>query len=322
MSGQDAQETPGGQGGQQCPECGATRAAGSAPECGCTRRAAEQARRTRSTEAAAAEDFDPLRIRPYVSLPEPEGSSDQADVRLFAASRVRERTAASTPSPAYEDGGGSPAEGGDGKGNGDGRGTGDPGGDAARKRRYMLLAGAVAVAAVTAATVFTTGLFSSAADRPTRDLALPDAPTAAAPRTPASPTPSPSAERPSAPPSRVPSVTPSATRPPPSPSRSERRTSAPPSLPTARATGSVGASEPSRSAGAVLREGAEGPRVKELQGRLAQLYLYEGEPDGTYGPEVTYAVTRYQWARGLTGDRLGEYGDETRRSLESETEEP
>lgn len=50
--------------------------------------------------------------------------------------------------------------------------------------------------------------------------------------------------------------------------------------------------------------------------------MYEGEPDGTYGPEVTYAVTRYQWARGLTGDRLGEYGDETRRSLESETEEP
>lgn len=177
MSDQGAQSGHSGQSEQRCPECGATRAAGSAPECGCTRRAAEQARRTRSTEAAAAEDFDPLRIRPYVSLPEPEGAPDPADVRLFAAARDRERTAATAPSPAYEDGAGSPTEG--------GACAGDTDGDAARRtRRYILLAGAVAVAAVTAATVFTTGLFSSAADRPTRDLALPDAPTAAAPRTP------------------------------------------------------------------------------------------------------------------------------------------
>ncbi|QEU94638.1 peptidoglycan-binding domain-containing protein [Streptomyces kanamyceticus] len=311
----------GGESEQRCPECGATRAAGSAPECGCTRRAAEQARRTRSTEAAAAEDFDPLRIRPYVSLPEPEGPPEPADVRLFAAAGGREGTAETAPSPAYEEGAGAPAEDRDGRA---GAG-GNEDGSAARKRRYVLLAGALAVAAVTAAAIFTTGLFSSAADRPTRDLALPDAPTAAAPRTPASPAPS-SAERPSLAPSHAPSVTPtptpSATRPPPSPSRSERRTAAPPSLPTARATGSVGTSKPSRGAGAALREGDEGPRVKELQGRLAQLYLYVGEPDGTYGPEVTDAVTRYQWARGLTRDRLGEYGDETRRSLESETSEP
>ncbi|MEU7579023.1 peptidoglycan-binding domain-containing protein [Streptomyces sp. NPDC041068] len=71
-----------------------------------------------------------------------------------------------------------------------------------------------------------------------------------------------------------------------------------------------------------MREGDKGPRVTELQGRLSQLYLYVGERDGTYSPQVTSAVTRYQWARGLHEDPPGEYGRETRRSLESETTEP
>uniref|UniRef100_UPI000AB5E9F1 peptidoglycan-binding domain-containing protein n=1 Tax=Streptomyces alboniger TaxID=132473 RepID=UPI000AB5E9F1 len=110
---------------------------------------------------------------------------------------------------------------------------------------------------------------------------------------------------------------------PPSSSPSSRPSS-PPS--TARATGSVGA-EPSRtppgpSAPAVLREGDEGPAVAELQGRLAQLHLYTGERDGTYSRAVTVAVLRYQWARDLTSDPPGAYGRQTRRSLESETEEP
>ncbi|MEV7191369.1 peptidoglycan-binding domain-containing protein [Streptomyces sp. NPDC093510] len=71
-----------------------------------------------------------------------------------------------------------------------------------------------------------------------------------------------------------------------------------------------------------LREGDKGPRVAELQGRLAQLYLYVGERDGSYTSRVTDAVARYQWARGLTDDAQGVYGRETRRSLESETSEP
>jgi peptidoglycan hydrolase-like protein with peptidoglycan-binding domain len=62
--------------------------------------------------------------------------------------------------------------------------------------------------------------------------------------------------------------------------------------------------------------------VTELQGRLAQLYLYVGERNGSYTREVTEAVLRYQWARGLTADPPGEYGRQTRRSLESETREP
>ncbi|NEA01192.1 peptidoglycan-binding protein, partial [Streptomyces sp. SID10116] len=98
--------------------------------------------------------------------------------------------------------------------------------------------------------------------------------------------------------------------------------SVPPS--TARATGSVeaSASPPRGTADATLRQGDKGTQVRELQGRLAQLYLYVGERDGSYTYEVTAAVRRYQWARGLRDDAPGVYGRETRRSLESETTEP
>ena len=45
--------------GQACPECGGQR-----PDCACAR-----------AERAAAEDFDPLRIRPYVTLDAQEGAA-------------------------------------------------------------------------------------------------------------------------------------------------------------------------------------------------------------------------------------------------------
>ncbi|GHD83636.1 peptidoglycan-binding domain-containing protein [Streptomyces naganishii] len=54
--------------GHVCPECGAPRDAGSTPSCACGQRAADALRDTRTAEAAAAEDFDPLRIRPYVDI--------------------------------------------------------------------------------------------------------------------------------------------------------------------------------------------------------------------------------------------------------------
>ncbi|MET8975866.1 peptidoglycan-binding protein [Streptomyces sp. NPDC004539] len=54
--------------GHPCPECGALRAADSTPSCDCARRAAEALKEARLADAAAAEDFDPLRIRPYVEL--------------------------------------------------------------------------------------------------------------------------------------------------------------------------------------------------------------------------------------------------------------
>ncbi|MEV6176296.1 peptidoglycan-binding protein [Streptomyces sp. NPDC052015] len=57
-----------GRHGLPCPECGALRAADNRPSCTCAQRASEALRDTREAEAAAAEDFDPLRIRPYVEI--------------------------------------------------------------------------------------------------------------------------------------------------------------------------------------------------------------------------------------------------------------
>ncbi|MFE5400837.1 peptidoglycan-binding protein [Streptomyces sp. NPDC056580] len=55
-----------GSSGHACPECGTPREADRTPSCDCTARASEALHRTRTADAAAAEDFDPLRIRPYV----------------------------------------------------------------------------------------------------------------------------------------------------------------------------------------------------------------------------------------------------------------
>ncbi|MGA5071837.1 peptidoglycan-binding protein, partial [Streptomyces tuirus] len=54
--------------GHPCPECGAPRQRDNTPTCACTHRAAEALRDARTAQAAAAEDFDPLRIRPYVEI--------------------------------------------------------------------------------------------------------------------------------------------------------------------------------------------------------------------------------------------------------------
>ena len=71
------------------------------PSCGCTHRAAEALRDARTAEAAAAEDFDPLRIRPYVELddetaplprvpvpPRPQTSPSDATMPLRAVTSV------------------------------------------------------------------------------------------------------------------------------------------------------------------------------------------------------------------------------------------
>lgn len=54
--------------GHPCPECGAPRQRDNTPACACTHRASEALRDARTAQAAAAEDFDPLRIRPYVEI--------------------------------------------------------------------------------------------------------------------------------------------------------------------------------------------------------------------------------------------------------------
>ncbi|GGV85517.1 peptidoglycan-binding protein [Streptomyces griseoloalbus] len=62
-----------------CPECGAPRNRDNTPSCACTLRASDAFRDARTAEAAAAEDFDPLRIRPYVELDGGAGRSAEHD---------------------------------------------------------------------------------------------------------------------------------------------------------------------------------------------------------------------------------------------------
>ncbi|WP_406009210.1 peptidoglycan-binding protein [Streptomyces sp. NBC_00637] len=357
-----------GQQGLPCPECGALRALDNTPSCACARRAADAQRDTRTTEAAAAEDFDPLRIRPYVELGTeaggepvggPAGTAGAADVTMplptvatapatpvlpadatmplrtaHPAGQGPDMTAAlSTPLAAS---GAEPS-------------TTDlslfEAADVAaphpddeephrpRRRRTLLIATTAAVVAVVAAAGFASGLFSY--EKPTRDGAAPEDVRAAVPDA------STSAASPSASPSR--SASPSASEASPSASESERpspsasESSASPSTspssavgqttPTARATGSLapgnGAdNEDDPAEAVVLRRGDRGAEVTELQLRLRQLFLYNGEADGTFSGEVEDALRNYQWSRGTTEDGLGVYGAATRNRLESETTEP
>ncbi|MFG3099068.1 peptidoglycan-binding protein [Streptomyces sp. NPDC048182] len=323
---------------QPCPECGAAREADNTPACGCGRRTSDALREARTAEAAATEDFEPLRIRPYVELrdggeaaaPDPDatmtlraveagpGVPSAGDLRLFESAGGG-ATAATGPS-------GRPPRG--------------------RRRRNALLAATGALAVVIGAAGYASGLFSY--ETPSRDGALPDEvragvpdaatdPAAASPDAPgpgagapgratASASPSPSAS-PSASASVSESPSPSAT-----PSRPASPTSAPstpsgPPAPTATApdappSDSAGLLPEAPADGGSLGPGDQGPEVLELQQRLGQLYLYIGARDGTYNRQVEYAVRTYQWARGLRSEELGVYGPATRRMLESETREP
>ncbi|MFG2646720.1 peptidoglycan-binding protein [Streptomyces sp. NPDC048436] len=318
-----------GPGGQRCPECGTSREAGSAPACGCTERAADAARDTRSADAAAVEDFDPLRIRPYVTLPEPGPASPSvspvlppeavatprtADVGLFRRGAADGELPGEGPRPA------APSESYD---------DAEPYADEPepRRRRTALYAGIGAVVAVVAGAALAAALL--APDKPQREQALPDVPTRAvhAPsgsaRDPAPTTasPSPSASRPPSPSTSTSTSASRSASASPSPTASAERDPTPsPSRSTARATGSVKSTAP--SSGGVLRQGDRGPEVKELQQRLHQLYLYLGEANGHYNTPVVDAVTRFQWARGTQRDGQGVYGEATRAALEAETSEP
>ncbi len=53
---------------------------------------------------------------------------------------------------------------------------------------------------------------------------------------------------------------------------------------------------------AVLRQGARGGEVKEVQRRLKQWGYYSGAVDGIYGPATVEAVKKFQRKNGLTAD--------------------
>ncbi|MFC8359663.1 peptidoglycan-binding domain-containing protein [Streptomyces griseorubiginosus] len=319
--------------GQLCPECGAPRGADRTPSCGCTERAADALRDTRTAEAAAAEDFDPLRIRPYVDLadetvPVPRMPTTEQTMPLRP---VPPTAQAPAPVPAPDETTALPTD------RSLSQAPNNPDAPTPTREhprrprpRTVLLAAAGAVVTVVAAAGFASGLF--AYDSPSRDEAAPRDVRPAVPdatTTPASASPSTTTESvrpPAAPPSRTASASPSASPSPsvssasPSPSPSASPTTAPTaSAATNPAAGSDAARE---AAPPVLRRGSEGPEVVELELRLTQLGLYTRKASGDYNEGVEDAVTRYQWARGIQPPEYGVYDLATRNRLESETTEP
>lgn len=316
-----------------CPECGAPRGSDRTPSCACTERASEALRDAREAQAAAAEDFDPLRIRPYVELESTagaegtggSGSSDStAEAEPDATMPLHVRLPAPPPSPrepsatdirlfeAPEAAASEPPR--------EERPRG-------RRRRVLLLGSAAAVVAVVAAAGMASGLFSYEA--PTRDTARPEAVRASVPDATESEQPSGSPEEsPSATQSSSPSTTPTESA---SPSPSASTTSASPTptpTPTQTPTPAQASdtptpeSTPAPEGGPVLRRGDKGPEVVELQLRLHQLWLYNDDINGNFNHQLEQALKTYQWSRGVGTEALGVYTAETRASLESETTEP
>ncbi|MFC3576624.1 peptidoglycan-binding domain-containing protein [Streptomyces yaanensis] len=343
-----------GTNGQACPECGAPRRPDGTPSCGCTRRASDALRDARTAEAAAAEDFDPLRIRPYVGLGAPtvDGETD-APAHDAAPDETMRLTAVPqehTPDRAAAAETVSLAAVPDGTAAFSGAAAADetmrlgtvrdvPGTSASageeppvpRRRRWtLLLAAGGAVVAVVAAAGFASGLFSY--DPPERKAALPQDVRATLPeKSPSSGSSAPAARasasasasssasgKPS--PSASESPSPSSTSP--SPSSSPTPSQAPTTAPAGGSPSPTPSSSHEQPIGPVLRRGDNNAEVKELQLRLTQIGLYSGPAKGRFDSQVENAVRNYQFSRGITGDEWGVYGPATRTKLESETTEP
>ncbi|MFF7092939.1 peptidoglycan-binding protein [Streptomyces rubradiris] len=288
-----------GEGGSACPECGTPRGPDNTPACDCTERAAEALRETRTAEAAAAEDFDPLRIRPYVTTTAPATTAVPPPHTDFPAPQ---------PAPAPRPRPPAPEE------------AADPG-PGPRSRRTLLLAGGGLGVALLAATAFAlTSYRTPTHDRAAQEIrqSIPADPTRAPATTPApAPPAAPPAPPPSSPAPTTPTPSPATTSPSPTPTPSRSPSPTPTPSPTAS---SVPPTTP--AAPPVLRRGDTGPEVTELQQRLRRLNLYGDRIDGIYTRPVEDAVRTYQLARGIKEDPLGEYGPATRRSLEKETGTP
>ncbi|MFG2721050.1 peptidoglycan-binding protein [Streptomyces sp. NPDC048416] len=389
------------------------------PGCACAERAAETLHAERMAEAAAAEDFDPLRIRPYVMLP--NAVTPPEDDARTGADSVPEAGPEAAPAPDAapagaegpgprtdgggrdetgrfsgsghavggdgapgepSSGGGKSALGGAGSSTSSGAGNsasggdrgarfvGDAGGtrgadaertmrlgaavpvtqtpprdtgpyrprrspgeraagDARRRRRIAALTAGAATAVVIATAAFASTLF---ADDATPKQALPDTVDTGVPYSGAdasaaavSPTARPATKR--ATPSRSASAHAS-----PSPSASKKATPTPSkSVPAPAASPPSGPPPSSRTPegrplapppGQTLRRGDSGPGVLELQERLAQLGLYNGNADGSFGSRTERSVRDFQSYVGVTGDPAGVYGPATRQALESMTDQP
>lgn len=340
--------------GHVCPECGTPRRADNTPSCACAARAADAHIENRTAETAAAEDFDPLRIRPYVELtPETPGSptsptplssspSSPSSLSLPEHLAFDPAAGATMPIPAVRQPGwpdeaatavipavpqssdSAPALFAEDE---------SPSASGGRPR-VLLLGAAGAVVAILAAGGLAGGMFMY--DKPARDdtvaqevrESVPAAATSAASPTPsASPAPPKSAPPPPAPalppaPARSASPSPSPTlSASPTPSGSASPTQAPP---TAQATGTItpAPSGAAKESAPVLRPGDQGDEVLELQLRLSQLFLYFDDADGVYDNSVENAVNTYQRTRDIEAPEPGVYDRTTRERLESETTQP
>ncbi|MDX3577897.1 peptidoglycan-binding domain-containing protein [Streptomyces sp. FL07-04A] len=328
-----------GRRGLPCPECGALRAPDNTPSCACARRASDALRDTRTAEAAAAEDFDPLRIRPYVELddgptepPRPAGVPAATDVTGATDVTMRVPAAPAVPAdatmplrrvdplgpppdatvalptppapPGFEPAAADPRLFGTAY-------AGRPHRDdeearpRPRRRRTLLVATAGAVVAVVTAAGFAAGLFTY--EKPTRESAAPEDVRAAvpAPSVSASAAASPSASR-SAPPSAARSQAP----PPPAESESPSPSVTPESAtPTASPS-----SEPSTAiptAGAARSSGPDqsADAVQNGAARVASLRR------GDQGAEVTELQLRLKAAFFYDGEADGSFSGEVEDAL-------
>ncbi|MEH0422898.1 peptidoglycan-binding domain-containing protein [Streptomyces sp. B21-083] len=336
--------------GHVCPECGAPRGADNTPSCACAERAADAHLENRSAEAAAAEDFDPLRIRPYVELtpetpastsspsssehPAPEGAAEATmPMRAIQETAWGTEEPTTTALPSLEHPSDAPAHPAYSTDSTHSTYSAEDEqlGGSGRRPRVLLLGVAGAVVAVLAAGGLAVGVFTY--DKPARDNtsaqdvreSVPAAATSAASPTPSSsPTSSASA---SAAPTPTPSLSPTPTLSPApaAPSAAPSGSATPTQAPTtAQATGTI---TPAPGGGdkdttPVLRPGDHGDEVLELQLRLRQLAIYLNDTDGVYDDNVVNAVTTYQTTRGINAAEPGVYDRTTRTRLESETTKP
>ncbi|GGM85530.1 peptidoglycan-binding domain-containing protein [Streptomyces fuscichromogenes] len=350
-----------GSGCHQCPQCGTPKGPDGSPSCDCNRRASDALRDARTAEQAAAEDFDPLRIRPYVAIEsaaDEDGAGDGAGdtagdaddpadgaaddlagapetaplpvtpsavTAPVAAEATVPLRAAPADAPGSDHG---PDHGSDhGAGPRPGPVPGAPQEPRRRPRWVLLLSIAGAVLGILAVAGVASGLFARAT--PTRDEAAPadvrESVPDVTPSTASHPAAAPATSRGSAAPATPSgSASPSATR-----SASATPSSAAPSpTPSRSATPTQSVSTTGTAASAqptspqVLRPGDTGAQVTELQQRLAQLNLYTGKADGHYDSRTEDAVRTYQLSRGILTDESGVYGTATRAALESETTKP
>ncbi|WP_328429684.1 peptidoglycan-binding domain-containing protein [Streptomyces sp. NBC_00443] len=315
-----------------CPECDTPRASDGTPACSCARLASDARRDARTAEAAAAEDFAPLRIRRFVELgddagasratedevPPDSGDDDEVppgsgDLEISRDSASQGDTGNTLDAGDTDDSPTSPVP--------------APGVETlqgpSRNRRPLLIAvaGVALVVLLTGAALGGLRLYDSPSraratsddvrapvpDSSTEDGTSPEGQSAATAT--ASPAPSPTSS-PSTPPTDSP-----ATR-----ANSAATSTA---APSSAGAGSA-APEPTAPEGQspVLRLGDQGPEVTELQLRLRQMGLYAGDIDGDYDRGVEGSVRTYQLTRVILSDESGVYGKATRASLESETSEP